>query len=74
MSLIPKRKLPARTPLIAFCCVVYIVIAVTFFPYAGPEEPDLGSEPAPQEETRPPLNQPIHLPYATDAQTETTAL
>lgn len=74
ISLITKRQLPARTPLIAFWCVLYIVIAVTFFPYEGPTEPDLGSEPAPQEESGPQLNQPIHLPYATDTPTETTAL
>ena len=74
MSLITKRQLSARTPLVAFWCVLYIVIAVTFFPYEGPTGPDLDPEPSPQEETRPPLNQPIHRPYATDAQTETTAL
>jgi len=74
MSLITKQKMPARTPLIAFWCVLYIVIAVTFFPYEGPTGPDLSPEPSPQGETGPPLNQPVHLPYAPDAQTETTAL
>ena len=74
ISLVTKRKLSARTPLVAFWCVLYIVIAVTFFPYEGPEGPDLGSEPAPQEESGSRLNQPIHLPYATDTPTETTAL
>lgn len=74
MSLITKRQLPARTPLIAFWCVLYIVIAVTFFPYEGPTETDLGPEPSPQEESGLPFNQPIHLPYAPEAQTGTTAL
>ena len=74
MSLITKRQLPARTPLIAFWCVLYIVIAVTFFPYQGPTGPDLGPEPSPQGESGLPLNQPIRLPYALEAQTETTRL
>ena len=74
MSLITKRQLPVRTPIIAFWCVLYIVIAVTFFPYEGPTDSDPGPEPSPQEESGPPLNQPVRLLYAPEAQTETEAL
>ena len=48
-----------RTPFIALWCILYIVIAVTFFPYNGPTGKDLLPESSPQEEA-PPLNQPIH--------------
>ncbi len=55
-------KFTERTPFMALWCILYIVIAVTFFPYEGPEESDLLPEPSPQEDTESPLNQPVHLP------------
>ena len=50
----------------ALWCILYIVIAVTFFPYDGPEESDLLPDPSHQEETESPLNQPVRLPLAVD--------
>ena len=55
-------KFTQRTPFMALWCILYIVVAVTFFPYEGPEESDLLPEPSHQEDTGSPLNQPVHLP------------
>ncbi len=52
-------KFTGRTPFMALWCLLYIVIAVTFFPYAGPGESDLPPEPSYQEEPASPLNQPV---------------
>lgn len=62
-------KFTERTPFMALWCILYIVIAVTFFPYDGPEESDLLPDPSYQEETESPLNQPVRLPlpFAADA-------
>ena len=59
-------KFTERTPFMALWCILYIVIAVTFFPYDGPEESDLLPDPSHQEETESPLNQPVRLPFAVD--------
>lgn len=50
-----------RTPFMALWCVLYIVIALTFFPYEGSSEADDVSVPGTQEEAAP-LHQTIHLP------------
>ena len=63
-----------RTPMIALWCVLYIVIAVTFFPYDGPTESDLLPEPSHQEDPEAPLNQPISLRFTADTAQENTAL
>ena len=62
-------KFTERTPFMALWCILYIVIAVTFFPYDGPGESDLLPEPSYQEDTGSPLNQPVRLPlpFAADA-------
>lgn len=55
-------KFTERTPFMALWCLLYIVIAVTFFPYEGPVESDLLPEPSHQEDSGSPLNQPVHFP------------
>lgn len=59
-------KFTERTPFMALWCILYIVIAVTFFPYDGSQEPAPLPEPSYQEETESPLNQPVRLPLIVD--------
>lgn len=52
-----------RTPFMALWCFLYVVIALTFFPYDGPD-PEERSPVAPDaREEAAPLNQPIALPF-----------
>jgi hypothetical protein len=34
-----------RQPFMVFWCLLYVVVAVTFFPYQGPPKPNFPSQP-----------------------------
>lgn len=51
-----------RTPFMALWCFLYVVIALTFFPYDGPAPEDRRPAAPDAREEAAPLNQPIALP------------
>ena len=52
-----------RTPFMALWCFLYVVIALTFFPYDGPAPEDRRPAAPDAREEAAPLNQPIALPF-----------
>lgn len=52
-----------RTSFMALWCLLYVVIALTFFPYDGPDPEDRSPATPDAREESAPLNQPIALPF-----------
>ena len=52
-----------RTPFMALWCFLYVVIALTFFPYDGPNPEDRSPATPDAREEAASLNQPIALPF-----------